>query len=360
MTPVQNNTLAEYDVVDMFCGIGGLTHGFINEGFNVVAGFDTDKTCKYAYENNNNATFIRRDIKEIDASDILPLYRNKNKKILVGCAPCQPFSNLTNKQKVNSKKWDLLYYFSDLIVNVMPEIISMENVPNLMKFNNGSVFKDFILKLEANGYFLWHAIINCPNYGIPQNRKRLVLLGSRLCPINIIPPTHNKDNYETVADTIKYLEHIDDGMSSLKDPLHRAVKLSPLNIKRLKATAEGGSWKDWDDSLILNCHKKTSGKSYGSVYGRMLWNEPSPTMTTFCTGIGNGRFGHPQQDRAISLREAALLQTFPHDYNFIDPKIGLKPSIIARHIGNAVPVTLGSVIARSIHSHLKENDEFEK
>ena len=354
---MKKNYQDEYNVVDMFCGVGGLTHGFLMQGFKVIAGFDTDNTCKYAYEKNNKSTFIQKDIKEIDPSDILALYKNKKKKILIGCAPCQPFSSLTNRQNANAKKWDLLYYFSELICNVSPELISMENVPNLVKFNRGKVFNDFIQKLEQSGYKLWYDVINCVDYGIPQNRKRLVLLGSKLGAIRLIPPTHQKGNYLTVADTISELEPIDDGMQSKNDPLHRASKLSNLNKRRIQATKQGGSWREWDESLKLECHKKKSGKTYGSVYGRMKWYEPAPTMTTLCTGIGNGRFGHPNQDRAISLREAALLQTFPPDYDFIDPVVGLKPTIISRHIGNAVPVTLGKIIAKSVLNHLEECDD---
>jgi DNA (cytosine-5)-methyltransferase 1 len=146
------------------------------------------------------------------------------------------------------------------------------------------------------------------------------------------------------------------GQQHKKDLLHRANELSPLNKKRIKNTPLGGSWKDWSNDLILDCHKKKSGKSYGSVYGRMKWDEPSPTMTTNCTGLGNGRFGHPDQDRAISLREAALFQTFPEYYDMIDPERGLMPSIISRHIGNAVPVDLGRIIGRSIKKHILENE----
>ena len=124
-------------------------------------------------------------------------------------------------------------------------------------------------------------------------------------------------------------------------------------MKRIKATPYGGGWKDWPEELILNCHKKGTGKTFGSVYGRMLWDEPSPTITTLCTGIGNGRFGHPEQDRALSLREAALLQTFPVDYRFFPFSL----RNVSRYIGNAVPPLLGEVIAESIKRHLKTYKE---
>ncbi len=345
----------DYQVVDLFCGVGGLTHGFTQEGFEVVAGFDIDDSCKFAFEYNNRSTFLKKDIRKIDPVDILSLYKNRNKKILVGCAPCQPFSNLTKKQHAASEKWDLLYEFSRLIGKIRPEIISMENVPQLKKFNNGKIFEDFVSHLRQQGYHVNDYVVYCPDYGIPQRRKRLVLLASKIAEIEIIPKTHTPDKYVTVYDTIAHLEPIEDGESSEKDLLHRSSKLSELNKHRISVTSEGGGWRTWSEDLILDCHKKETGKSYGSVYGRMKWNEPAPTMTTQCTGIGNGRFGHPQQDRAISLREAALFQTFPEYYQFFSKRSGFKPTIIARHIGNAVPVRLGQIIAQSIKIHLEKH-----
>lgn len=341
-----------YTAVDLFCGIGGLTHGLVLEGLKVVAGYDIDKSCRYAYEKNNNATFICKDANDIQADEILALYKDRSRKILVGCAPCQPFSPLTNKQKIENKKWNLLYSFSELIEKIKPEIVSMENVPRLKRFHDGRIFQDFLSKLKQNEYHVYHSIVYCPNYGLPQKRNRLVLLASRYGPIDLIPPFCSPGNYKTVRETIGHLDPIEDGEQHKKDKLHRANRLSPLNKKRIKNTPKGGSWKNWNDELVLDCHKRKSGKSYGSVYGRMKWDEPAPTMTTNCTGLGNGRFGHPEQNRAISLREAALFQTFPEYYDMIDPQAGFMPSIIARHIGNAVPVDLGQVIAKSIKNHI--------
>lgn len=350
-----NSQYTDYQVVDLFCGVGGLTHGFTQEGFDVVAGFDIDDSCKFAFEYNNRSTFLKKDIRKIDPVDIISLYKNRNRKILVGCAPCQPFSNLTKKQSITSEKWNLLYEFSRLIEQVQPEIISMENVPQLKKFNDGKIFEDFVSHLKKQGYCVNHYLIFCPDYGIPQKRKRLVLLASKIGEIEIIAKTHTPNNYVTVHDTIAHLEPIEDGGYSENDLLHRSSKLSELNKQRISVTKEGGGWRSWSDDLILDCHKKETGKSYGSVYGRMKWNEPAPTMTTQCTGIGNGRFGHPQQDRAISLREAALFQTFPESYQFFSKKSEFRPTIIARHIGNAVPVRLGQVIAQSIKIHLEKH-----
>ncbi|MEA9413851.1 DNA (cytosine-5-)-methyltransferase [Flavobacterium sp. PL02] len=341
-------------VVDLFCGIGGLTHGFILEGFNVVAGIDIDESCKYAFEKNNKSKFISKSVTEISASELDTLFGKSKIKVLVGCAPCQPFSSYTFKdpEKKDNEKWKLLYEFQRLILETKPDIISMENVSQLINFKKAPVFDDFIKTLKKEGYFTHFEIVYCPEYGMPQNRKRLVLLASKLGEIDLIPKTHKKGNFVTVKDAIGKLPAIEDGEFHPKDRLHFARKLSPQNKVRIKNTPYGGGWKDWAEDLILECHKKDSGKSYSSVYGRMKWEEPSPTMTTHCIGLGNGRFGHPEQDRGISLREASILQSFPKKYHFFKNGENFSSVMIARQIGNAVPVRLGEVIAKSIKKHL--------
>lgn len=343
-------------VIDLFCGIGGLSHGFIQEGFNVLAGFDNDISCKYAFEVNNNSIFYPEDISELQGDRLNEIY-NDNVKILVGCAPCQPFSSYSFKVKdKDSTKMNLLYSFSRLVEETKPLIVAMENVPQLLAADKFEIFFDFDKKLKSLGYNTFYKVVYCPDYGIPQKRKRLVFLASKIGDISLIEPTHKQGEYLTVRDTIAFLPPIKAGEIDAKDPLHRARVLSPLNLKRIQHTSEGGGWKEWPEELILNCFKKESGKSYGSVYGRMKWDEPSPTMTTHCTGLGNGRFGHPDQDRAISLREAALLQTFPFDYKFIVDGSKYNSSAICRQIGNAVPPKLGRIIAKSIKKHLIYNN----
>lgn len=339
-------------VVDLFCGIGGLTHGFVRESFDVAAGYDIDTTCKYAFEKNNNAAFIDKNITKVTGTEIKKHFGNADVKILVGCAPCQPFSTYSYKTK-DKDKWTLLYEFARLIEEAEPDIVSMENVPRLTKFDKASVFSDFLEALRKKKYHKpYYEIVNCPDYGIPQYRKRLVLLASRFGEIQLIPKTHTKENYETVESAIGKMEPLESGGISETDDIHRAAKLSELNLKRVRQSKPGGTWRDWDDELRLKCHRKKSGETYVSVYGRMNWKEPAPTMTTHCVGIGNGRFGHPEQDRAITLREAALFQTFPLDYEFVPKGQYFKIKTLSTHIGNAVPVKLGQVIAQSIEKHL--------
>lgn len=350
----------DFSVVDLFCGVGGLTHGFVKQNFNVEAGVDFDESCKYAFEKNNKSKFFHRDVTNFSADELAALYQNGKRKILVGCAPCQPFSiynhRNSNKSKTKStdQKWNLLYSFADLIEKVEPEIVSMENVPLLMKFDSGKVFNDFVKRLENKKYFVTYYIVNAQDYGVPQRRKRLILFGSKHGKIELIEKTVNGKNYVTVKDAIGHLPPVEDGVSHPSDILHRARKLTDLNKLRIQATKEGGFWRDWDKSLWLECHKKESGKTFRSVYGRMKWDDVAPTMTTYCTGLGNGRFGHPEQDRAITLREAALIQSFPMNYKFVDPQGIFSSQNIARQIGNAVPVGLGIVIAKSIKNHINQ------
>lgn len=347
---------SEIDVVDLFCGIGGLSYGMKTVGFHIKGGFDIDPTCKFAYEYNNDATFFFKNIKEVKRKDIRPLYADGAVRILAGCAPCQPFSTYANKNKnKDPNKYDLLYEFGRLVKVVRPDIVTMENVPAIRAFKLKNVLNDFITLLEEEKYHVSVNVVYCPKYGIPQTRKRLVLLASKYGEINLLPPyiTDPKD-YLTVRDTISDLEPLAAGEASKTDPLHRAASLSPLNLRRIQATKEGGSWRDWPEELKLRCHKSSTGKSFGCVYGRMKWDEPSPTMTTECTGIGNGRFGHPEQDRAISAREAALLQTFPMNYRFFEDESCVSLTKASRYIGNAVPPKLGEVIAKSILAHLNE------
>ena len=337
--------------IDIFCGAGGLTHGLLQENIAVQAGFDIDTTCQYAYEKNNNTDFIIEDVAKVTGTKLNSIFGKEKIKLLAGCAPCQPFSKYNQgKDTKADQKWRMLDEFSRLVEEAKPDIVTMENVPQLIKH---TVYQDFVSQLEALKYKIWAGIVYCPDYGIPQTRHRLVLLASRLGNIALIPPTHSKDNYKTVKEAIGHLPKVKSGETSKHDKLHISSKLSPLNLERIAASKPGGSWLDWDYSLVAACHKKPAGSTYRSVYGRMSWKKPSPTITTQFIGFGNGRFGHPNQHRALSLREGALLQTFPEDYEFVSPKNPVVMKHIARMIGNAVPVKLGEAIGKSAVKHVE-------
>jgi DNA (cytosine-5-)-methyltransferase len=349
------------NAIDLFCGVGGLTYGIQKTGINVIAGYDIDEKSKFAYEYNNNAKFILKDVKEIDDREISNLYpKDTDIRVLIGCAPCQPFSSYSHKYQNNEntlKKKDLLDYFGKQIELVKPDIVSMENVPQMQ---SREVFHRFQDILEKNGYKVTYKVVYAPDYGVPQKRKRLLLLASKFGDISLLGPEFSPDNYPTLRDTIGNLPEIRAGETYVQDPLHRSRNLSALNLKRIRQSKPGGTWRDWDKDLLLEAYKKESGKSFGSVYGRLEWDKPANTITTQFPGIGNGRFGHPEQDRALSLREGALLQTFPLNYEFVDPKQGRNYPIsqVALQIGNAVPPKLGEIIGKSIINHLEELDEF--
>ncbi|EDL52588.1 DNA-cytosine methyltransferase [Vibrio mediterranei AK1] len=340
--------------IDLFCGAGGLTHGLQRAGIDVVAGYDIEAQCRFAYERNNDAVFIQKSVTDLQIEEFNHYFGDAEVRVLAGCAPCQTFSSYNKKSKeenLKDERWNLLASFGEHIKKVKPEIVTMENVPRLV---NQHVFNDFVDDLNELGYDVSFKVVFCPEYGMPQSRSRLVLLASKLGPIKIIEATHTIKNYVTVKQAIGHLPPVQAGEAHPDDPLHRAANMSELNLKRIKASKPGGTWQDWPEELVAACHKKSSGSSYSAVYGRMSWDKVGATMTTQCIGFGNGRFGHPEQDRAITLREAAILQTFPDDYEFWPSEVKLEMRPIARMIGNAVPVRLGEVVGESILKHLSE------
>ena len=339
--------------VDLFCGAGGLSYGMQMAGIDIAAGIDVDSNCRYPFETNVGARFHEKDIAGLDMSFVESLFPKDRTRILAGCAPCQPFSSYVNgnNQKVEGTdgRWHLLSKFGEAVSRILPEIVTMENVPGIRRHR---VFQDFLDVLDESGYSKSHVVVKCEEYGVPQTRRRLVLLASRLGNIDLVPHTHDNGKYGTVESAIGRMKCINAGSASNSDPLHKSSGLSARNLKRMRASSPGGTWRDWKRDLRAPCHDRPTGVTYHGVYGRMAWNKPAPTVTTQFHGFGSGRFGHPEQDRAISLREGALLQTFPRDYAFVPPDepVFIKP--IARMIGNAVPVKIGEAIGRSIVAHL--------
>lgn len=333
------------EVVDLFCGVGALSHGLLKSGFDIKAGYDTDSRCKFAFEKNNKAEFYARDVSKLTASEISSHFSGKLPSVLAGCAPCQPFS--TYKQRyAEDPQWGLVEKFAQLAVQVQPDFVTMENVPALERYKEGQVFQRFVATLEEGGYSVAWTIAKCEEFGVPQRRRRLVLIASRTGQATVL--TAGRTAAVSVKKAIGKLPPLSAGQSDSTDKLHVASALSDLNLKRIRASKPGGTWRDWPPELLAECHRKPSGKTYSGVYARMVWDEPSPTMTTQCYGYGNGRFGHPEQDRAITLREAAILQSFPANYQFL-PKSEV-PSVreVGRWIGNAVPVKLGEAIGKQI------------
>lgn len=335
--------------VDLFCGVGGLTHGLQQAGIIVKAGVDLDPSCAFPFESNNHAEFLERDIKSISSEDLLPYYPKGGLRLLAGCAPCQPFSTYSQggRSRTREDDWQLLLSFGRLVRELKPDLVTMENVPQLA---GHSVFPAFLEDL-ADYEVRWR-VIDCSEVGVPQSRRRLVLLASRLGDEELDLPVPS-DGAVTVRETIGGLPPLGAGDQDRSDRLHVSCSLSSINVKRIRASKPGGTWRDWDPVLQAACHKKVSGSTYPSVYGRMEWDKVAPTITTQCFGYGNGRFGHPEQDRAISLREAAMLQTFPRTYRFVKQEEAIHFNRLGRLIGNAVPVRLGEAIGTCLQRHVR-------
>jgi len=340
--------------VDLFCGVGGLTHGLIRAGIAVEAGIDIDEQAAHGFRANNpGVAFLSWDLARKNYQSIAKLFRPRAIRLLAGCAPCQPFSKLTNGAETH-EAWDLLDNFGRFVRGILPELVTMENVPELAG-RGDDVFRRFLSTLRSCGYWTNWQVVRCEDYGVPQSRRRLVLLASRLGEIHVPKgKSRSQSCWRTVRDAIGGLPQLASGEGDPEDPLHVAVRLTPVNLQRIHATPhDGGTWKHWPEELLLPCHRRNTGKSYRSIYGRMWWDKPGPTMTTLCTGLGNGRFGHPEQDRAITLREAALLQGFPPAYEFWPHTRKLNRRAVGRMIGNAVPPPLAKALGKALLSHVE-------
>lgn len=335
--------MPKIEAVDLFCGAGGLTSGLISAGIKVVGGVDFDDACKFPFEANHpGAKFLHRDVGAMAPNEILDLWSKDSVRLLAGCAPCQPFSTYARNKAVDHDKWGMLFHFARLVRETSPHLVTMENVPGLL---HEAPFHEFLRALQDGGYEVVYDVLNGADYGVPQHRRRLVLMASRIGTVELPKPTNpGPESWITVKDAIGCLPAVRHGHKNAVDPLHVAAKMSPLNYLRIKASKPGGTWRDWPTELLAECHKRESGKNSSGVYGRMEWDKPAPTMTTLCTGFGNGRYGHPKQNRAITLREAAIFQSFPTDYQFFDPATTLSKKAVSRMIGNAVPPKLGEAI----------------
>ena len=344
-------------VFDFFSGCGGASRGFQAAGMDVVFALDCDPEAKRTYAANfPDVHFELADIRAVVADQVQSRVEavGPGPVLFCGCAPCQPFTrqNTTHRDLDNDDRIPLLLRFADFVEMCTPDLVFVENVPGLQHFDsNSQPFDTFLKRLDSCGYDVDFRSIRLMKYGVPQSRRRLVLMGSRHGKIQLPSETHGpetpNEHYETVRDWIAHLPPIQAGEEHPGVPNHRAAQLSALNVKRIQATPEGGGHRDWPDELKLDCHKDFSG--YSDVYGRMAWDAPASGLTTRCVSYSNGRFGHPEQHRAISVREAACLQTFPDEFVFEGSLAAM-----ARQIGNAVPVRLAKVIGEHFVAHLRD------
>ena len=331
-------------VVDFFSGCGGTALGFEQAGMSIVGAIDNDSDAVGTYRRNfPGATVLERDIRTVQVEEVAALMPTVGATLFSGCAPCQPFSKQNQVRKSTDPRRFLLAEFERFIVKLLPEFVVVENVPGLQKLGNSAPFVDFVQALRRAGYEVESAVLSALQYGVPQVRRRLVLIASRVGQVRMPMPTHGPGGAppSTVRDWIFDLPPLPAGGLDRNDVDHAAMKLSPLNVRRIRATPQGGGRGDWKSALLLNCHQNHDGHS--DVYGRLAWDRPAAAITTRCLSYSNGRFGHPEQHRAISLREAACLQTFPRSFRFLGTLTSR-----GRQVGNAVPPLLARRLAESI------------
>lgn len=332
--------------IDFFCGAGGLTRGLLDAGIKVLAGVDKDKRLKATYENNNKPSkFHPVDINSIDIFQLrqeLGIIETDT-VLYAACTPCQPFSTL-NRQKGKDARKSLLLSFGQIVQACPSDFLLIENVPGLNTAYGKEIYEEFIEMIAGVGFSeenIYSEFLDANDFDVPQTRKRFILIASRRAEV-VIPEKSN--NKPTVASVLKRYPRIADGTKSRRYPNHEARKLPENQKLIIKAIPKnGGSRSDVEDtSILLPCHRNNS-TTYKDIFGRMAWAKPSPTLTARCADIACGRFGHPRQNRGISLREAAALQSFEDDYVFHGSNFH-----IMQQIGNAVPPKFAQKLGEAV------------
>ncbi|MFV0587696.1 DNA cytosine methyltransferase [Bacteroides reticulotermitis] len=342
----------DYKAVDFFCSGGGMSYGMQQAGINIIAGIDFDKNCEETYKSNiKEAEFILADVFELKESELkkkLSLKRNDDKLVLIGCSPCQFWSIINTDREKSKKSKDLLKEFRRFVEYFKPGYVVVENVPGVLKRKKESGLEDFIQWLKDSNYTVHFGVHEVSEYGVPQHRKRFTLIANRVTKTEI-EPQKEQGKKKTVRDVIgeeNGFPKIPAGHKDNSSFLHTTAGLEDINIKRLAITEkDGGTRLAYVDNpeLAPNCHKNNK-ESFKDTYGRMWWDRPAPTITTKFFSISNGRFAHPEENRAISLREGAVLQSFPKNYIFKTTSI----AATARMIGNAVPPKYAESIGKAI------------
>jgi DNA (cytosine-5)-methyltransferase 1 len=348
---MKNNTKT-LKAVDFFCGGGGMSYGMLDAGINVLAGIDNEENCRDTYNVNiGQDKFIKADVFELKEEELetkLNLNKNDDDLILIGCSPCQFWSIINTKRDKSTKSANLLIEFARFVKYFNPGYVVVENVPGVLRKKNESGLEDFIIWLEANNYQVHFEVHNVSEYGVPQSRKRFTLIANRITgeKINPIKKEGKKVTVRDVIGESNGFSKINDGHKDKSEFLHTVASLSEKNKKRLgKIKKDGGDRLDFanDPELQLPCFIGKD-KWFKDTFGRLWWDRPSPTITTKFFSISNGRFAHPEENRALSLREGATLQSFPKEYKFY----GTSNSSIARLIGNAVPPQYAKCIGEAI------------
>ena len=355
--------MATLTAIDLFAGGGGLTVGLKSAGFNVAAAVEIEPHACATYKaNHSEVRLLEKDIKKVKGKDLLDL-AGGSVDLLAGCPPCQGFTSLTAKYDTVDPRNQLISEMSRLAHEVRPRSLMMENVPGLTRKGH-ELYDELKRALRSDGYELTEGVLEVANYGVPQFRRRLVLLAGLGFAIQLPKPTHAKDGegdrlpWRTVKDAIGDMPQpptLSEAkrQGPVKDSDWHVVRdLSPANMKRLQAAQAGKSWAMIPEALRPPCHHGEY-KGFSNVYGRMMWDKPAPTITGGCTTFSKGRFGHPTEDRTISVREAATLQTFPDDYRFDVPYM----EHVCNVIGNALPCDFASTVSQQCRNVLEARHE---
>lgn len=343
-----NRNEAVLRAVDLFCGSGAVTEALRHNGFSVAAAVDNDAVaCRTYRANHPNVRLVEDDIEQIEPHNHPAFAHLGTIDLLVVCAPCQPFSSQNRKRAATDARAGLLLHSVKFARFLKPRCILFENVPGLASPGNKAVFEGLRDGLRDAGYVLSDPRrMDASALGVPQRRVRCVMVGT---PDGVSAKSFKAAEVArtsmTVRNAIEDLPALGNGDADPDDALHTARVHSDLVLRRLKHIPhDGGSRSSLPAALELKCHKGRS-TSFSDVYGRMRWDGVAPTLTTGCTDLTRGRFVHPSQDRAITLREAALLQTFPRSYRFEGNR-----TQIAKQIGNAVPVRMVEALLPTLRS----------
>lgn len=350
----KNADLEEVQVIDFFSGCGGMSYGFHMAAtqhikYRILGGLDTDQHANATYRRMLNKPAIKNDVRQLTDPEVLHSsliewgYSDQKPLILIGCAPCQGFSSHRKKDRREDDRNELLAAFGTIVLMLKPDLVVMENVPEMLHKKYWRHYEAFSSQVESSGYVTRARLHNLASYGVPQERYRALVLSSRVSSRIEMPiPTHAPSEFVTVRDAIADLPPLAAGEECKSDPMHKTSKHRPDTVKLLKLIPhDGGSRKSLPEGVGLKCHTKVDG--FRDVYGRLWWDRPAVAITARCRTPSCGRFVHPTQDRGLSVREAGLLQGFPRNYYFegpFDDKF--------KQVGNAVAPTFAQTLAEHI------------
>ena len=340
--------------IDVFAGGGGLTVGLKRAGFEVAAAVEIEEHAYATYRANHPEVYaLKQDVRTVSGRDLQAGVCRERIDLLAGCPPCQGFTSLTSKYRRDDARNALVSEMTRLALELRPRAIMMENVPRLKGKKGKHLYDDLWRDLEALGYRLADGILEVADYGVPQRRKRLVLLGGLGFRIELPCPSHSKRGEDGLA----AWRTVRDAIECMREPMtldearetgavegsdwHVVRTLSDRNVARMRSVRAGETWASIPEKLRPVCHQG-GYRGFSNVYGRMEWDRPSPTITGGCTTFSKGRFGHPVHDRTISVREAALLQTFPSGYRFDTPYM----EHVCNIVGNALPCDFAEIVSR--------------